>query len=709
MHNKTLHTLLGVSTILVTAAAAQAQTYTEPYRPQYHFTPAQNWMNDPNGLVYANGVFHLFFQYNPSSNNDGNLSWGHATSPDLLHWTQQPVALTYEQNAAGVTTQEFFSGSAVYDSNNTSGFGTATNPPLVAIYASEYPVDQIRPNGQVIRAGTQAQSIAYSTDGGTTWTQYAGDPVIPNPPSPYEAQYTNFRDPKVFWYQPEKKWVMVATLAAIHKLVLYSSRNLVNWTFMSTFGPYNATNGAWECPDLFELPVDGNTANEKWVMMVGVNPGSVTAGSGTQYFVGDFDGHKFTADADQIYNRKPPAGSTIYQNFEDPSFSAIGWTATGDFAGAGPVKGSLSGQQEVSGYLGKRLVNTFLDGDASEGTITSPAFTITQPYIDFMIGGGYWPYNAVVAGTSSDTEVGANLLVGGKVVQNATGSNTETVEWRNWDVSGYIGKKAQIQLVDHNQGGFGHLDFDEVAFSATPKVEANWVDFGPDFYAANSWNNVPNGARVLTAWMNNWYYAGGIPVSPWRGADTIPRELSLTAIDGKATLTQQPVTTLPSIEGASLYTVTSPIPVSGLKRLPLGSAGAQTADITVTFQPGTAGQFGLHVHTGSNGDDTIVGYDSKTRSVFVDRTSSGQTTFSSVFPGRYSAPLAPDANGLIKLRILVDWSSVEVFAGDDGQAQITSQVFPAPSSNGVSLYATGGTAIVQSMTLKPVNSVWTSN
>lgn len=708
MRLKTRMSLLLGSSLILTASHTFAQTYTEPFRPQYHYSPVQTWMNDPNGLVYYNGLYHLFYQNNPLSNNDGNLSWGHATSPDLLHWTQLPVALMFETNSSNVVTQQFFSGSAVVDVNNTSGLGTPGHPAMVAMYTSQYPVDQVRPNGKVIRAGTQAQSIAYSLDEGTTWTQYAGDPVIAAPPGQYQDQYTNFRDPKVFWYAPEKKWVVVTSLATLHTLALFSSKDLIHWTFMSTFGPYNATNGAWECPDLFELPVDGDTGNEKWVLMLGVNPGSITAGSGTQYFVGSFNGKTFTPDAGQIYAHLPPAPGTTFQNFDkiSASYKSLGWTVTGDFVGTGPAPGTLAGQQTVSGYEGAGLVNTFIDGDASVGTITSPAFSITKPYINFLIGGGYWPYNAAVYGTPADTEVGVNLLIGGKVVATATGSYTETLEWRNWDVSGYIGKSAKIEIVDHNQGGYGHIDFDDIVFSDTPQQEANWVDFGPDFYAASTWNGLAANTQISIGWMNNWNYSGGIPTSPWRGADSIPRELSLQTINGRISLIQQPVSTLPAIEDPAIYTLSSHS-LSSTLTLPLSASQGQTADISAQFLAGSASQFGLQVHTGTNGDQTIIGYDTKAQTLYLDRTQSGQTGFSTAFPGRYTAPLTPGANGEVNLRILIDWSSVEVF-GQNGQVLLTAQVFPAPTSNGINLFATGGTALVESLSVKPVNSVWSS-
>ena len=251
-------------------AAQAATTYQELFRPQFHFTPAQNWMNDPNGLVYDNGEYHLFYQYNPFGNTWGNMSWGHAVSKDLVHWTQLPVAIPAEGD------ELIFSGSAVVDKDNTAGFGAGA---MVAIYTSA------RPN-------SQAQSLAYSLDHGRTWTKYAGNPVL-------DIGSAEFRDPKVFWYAAGHKWVMAVSKAQEHKIALYSSTNLKTWTHMSDFGPANDTNGAWECPDLFPLQLDGGQT--KWVLVVNINPGGIAGGSGTQYFVGDFDGTTFTAE-----NRRMP-------------------------------------------------------------------------------------------------------------------------------------------------------------------------------------------------------------------------------------------------------------------------------------------------------------------------------------------------------------------------------------------------------------------
>lgn len=250
----------------------------EKFRPAIHYTADRNWLNDPNGLVYYKGLYHLFYQYNPRGNVWGNMSWGHASSPDLSAWTEQPLAI------AGDANEDIFSGSIVADTANTSGFGSARTPPLVAIYTSAF-------TDRSSFAGLQAQSLAFSLDEGRTWTKHEGNPVL-NRHSP------DFRDPKVFRYSgpTEGYWVMVAVEALDHKVVLYRSTDLKDWSYLSSFGPANATDGVWECPDLFPLALDGDTVKPKWVLIVNLNPGGVAGGSGGQYFVGDFDGTTFTSE-----------------------------------------------------------------------------------------------------------------------------------------------------------------------------------------------------------------------------------------------------------------------------------------------------------------------------------------------------------------------------------------------------------------------------
>ncbi|KAJ0424064.1 glycosyl hydrolase [Aspergillus carlsbadensis] len=244
-------------------------------------------MNDPNGLLHVNGTYHMFYQYNPAGTTWGNISWGHAASEDLTHWEHQPVALL-ARGFPDKVTEMFFSGGAVVDERNTSGFGGvggADAAPLVAIYTSYYLTNETLPSGKKVRENQQSQSIAYSLDQGQTWTTYdEANPVILEPPTAYKDQYQEFRDPNVFWLEPTGKWL------------------LVNWSVASEFGPYNAVGGVWECPSFFPLPVDGDELNVKWVAIIGLNPGGPpgTVGSGNQYILGDFNGTVFTPEQDSI-------------------------------------------------------------------------------------------------------------------------------------------------------------------------------------------------------------------------------------------------------------------------------------------------------------------------------------------------------------------------------------------------------------------------
>jgi fructan beta-fructosidase len=245
----------------------------ETFRPAFHYSPARNWMNDPNGLVWYDGEYHLFYQYNPLGADWGNMSWGHAVSPDLQTWEELPVAIPFSDS------EQVFSGSIVVDGENTSGFGSADERALVALYTSVYE-----------DTGRQAQSLAYSTDRGRTWTRHDDNPVL-------DTGESDFRDPKVFWYAEGGYWVMVVVLAAEHIVQLYRSDDLIGWEHLSDFATGNDADGLWECPDLFELPVDGGgSERSRWVLVLSVNPGAPAGGSGTRYFVGDFDGKFFVPD-----------------------------------------------------------------------------------------------------------------------------------------------------------------------------------------------------------------------------------------------------------------------------------------------------------------------------------------------------------------------------------------------------------------------------
>lgn len=302
----------------------------EPFRPVYHFTPSFGWMNDPNGMVYKDGVYHLFYQYNPYGSMWGNMHWGHTVSRDLVNWEQQPVAL--ERDTMG----HIFSGSSVVDKNNTAGFGEGA---IVAFYTSAS--DK---NGQI-------QCLAYSTDNGKSFTKYQNNPIL----TPFDG-LRDFRDPKVFWYEPQKKWVMI--VSADKEMRFYSSSDLKDWTYMSCFGEgYGIQPNQFECPDFFELPVDGNPDKKKWVMIVNVNPGCMFGGSATEYFVGDFDGTKFTCDTPKEYTKwmdwgKDHYATVTFSNTGDRVI-AMPWMSNWQYANIVPTKQFRSAQglpRELSLY-----------------------------------------------------------------------------------------------------------------------------------------------------------------------------------------------------------------------------------------------------------------------------------------------------------------------------------------------------------------------
>ncbi len=256
---------------LPTAAQAPGAAYDEPYRPQIHFSPRRNWTNDPNGLVFFKGEYHLFFQYNPFGDRWGHMSWGHAVSRDLLHWHELPVAIP-EQDGVMI-----FTGSVVVDRENRSGLCSPHTECLAAVYTGSREPPQVH---------RQTQNVAVSRDNGRTWTPFAGNPVL-------DLQMGDFRDPSVSWNEQTHQWVMAVSLPKEHKVQFYASADLKQWTHLSDFGPLGDAAGDWECPDLLRVPsADGGQS--LWALKVGLNPGAPQGGSGEQYFLGSFDGKTFS-------------------------------------------------------------------------------------------------------------------------------------------------------------------------------------------------------------------------------------------------------------------------------------------------------------------------------------------------------------------------------------------------------------------------------
>jgi fructan beta-fructosidase len=466
--------------------------YDEVFRPQFHYSPPCRWMNDPNGLVYHDGEYHLFYQFHPDGLTWGPMHWGHAVSTDLVHWQTLPIALFPDEHGT------IFSGSVVIDHNNTAGFGEDA---LVAVYSYH----------------TQTQGIAYSTDNGRTWAKYEGNPVI-------DALAPDFRDPKVFWHEASQRWV--APITAGRAVQFFVSENLRDWEFASRFTGGHVT-AIWEVPDLFPLEINGET---KWVLLVSVSRLAPAAGSGIQYFIGDFDDTTFTSD---------------------------------------------------------------------------------HP------------------------------------------------------------------------------------------TEVLWLDYGPDNYAGTTWNNAPQDQRIYIGWMNNWLYAEHLPTTPWRGATTLPRELSLAETPAGIRLVQQPVAAFQALREPlgtwDNITLTDPVP--------LDSVRGRTFEIIAEFEVGDAERVGIEVHQGDETDGTRILFNSRFNQLVMSRADhAGGNLIHDEFNPAFGAPITLENNAL-KLHIFVDEASVEVFA-DDGSIVITGQTFADPAADRVSLFAENGEAIVRHLEVYALRSVW---
>ncbi|KAL2784258.1 glycosyl hydrolase [Aspergillus keveii] len=389
----------------------------------------------------------------------------------------------------------------------------------------------------------------------------------------------------------------------------------------------------------------------------------------------------------------PPTGGAGLWDFNGTAtYESRGWTASGDLVGKSPAQGTLTGQNVVSGNRGN-LVNTFYNGDATTGTLTSPSFTITKKNINFLIGGGNAPGVQCI-----------NLKVGGQVVRTATGSDSEQLQPKSWDVTQFVGSSAVIEIVDSSTGGWGHILVDEISFSdesAEPRG-TNWMDWGPDYYAAAPFNGLPAAERTNIAWMNNWQYATRIPSSPWRSMLSIPRKLSLKTIKGWPTLIQQPVANWADLQTGTYSDALATV-AEGTRFVPLSG---KSLDITVAFSDRTAGSFGFLLRaTSDQAQQTRIGCDFGTKRIFVDRTKSGNVGFDGTFSNTYYAPLAPGSDGKVTLRILLDSSPVEVFGGV-GEVTLSAQIFPQDTGVDARLFSTGGSTSNVAIDAKVLGSIY---
>ena len=420
-------------------------TNREKFRPLYHHTPAYGWMNDPNGMFYLDGTWHLYFQHNPYGSTWGNMTWGHSTSTDLVHWQYEGTPILPDAHGT------IFSGSCVIDTDNTAGFGAGA---VVAFYTSA----KSTPWGD-----SQSQSLAYSTDGGRTFTKYAGNPVL-------TSTKPDFRDPKVFWYAPSKHWVMI--LAGGQEMEIYSSTDLKQWKYESSFGlRQGAHGGVWECPDLVELPVEG-TREKRWVLICNINPGGPFGGNAAQYFVGTFDGRKFTNDSPTQTKwmdwGKDHYATVTFSNAPDGRVVALGWMSnwqyqgvlpTLQYRGANTIARDLSLYREAGELLLRCAPVPEMEAARAE-TRNFPSFRVSDSYeVSPLLDGNKGAYEVELELKNNGSE---------RIILTLSNSKGERVNM-HYDVA------RQQFVMERSESGLTNFSPDFPAMTVAPVVDTDHV------------------------------------------------------------------------------------------------------------------------------------------------------------------------------------------------------------------------------------------
>ena len=396
---------------------------TDYYRPEYHHTPLYGWMNDANGLVYKDGEYHLYFQYNPYGSKWGNMHWGHSVSKDLVHWQHLDPAIARD------TLGHIFSGSTVIDKNNSAGYGKDA---MIAFYTSAS--DE---HGQI-------QCMAYSNDNGRTYTKYENNPIL----TPFDG-LKDFRDPKVFWYEPAQKWYMI--VSADKNMRFYSSTDLKQWEYLSQFGEgYGVQPNQFECPDFIQLPVDGNKDNMKWVMIVNINPGCPFGGSATEYFIGDFDGKEFKCDTDKSVTKwldfgKDHYATVCFSNTGD-RIIAVPWMSNWQYANVTPIR-----QYRGANALPRELSLYTKDGEiymAANVVKETEALRKSTRSIESLSVEGETVIDSITDGQNSGVELEMDIVPGkaqtvGFDIMNAKGEKTGI----------YLDLKSGRAVMDRTESG----------------------------------------------------------------------------------------------------------------------------------------------------------------------------------------------------------------------------------------------------------------
>ena len=628
-----------------------------PYVPQFHFSWPSAAVGDPAGALRYGGNYHLF-------------TWDHAASADLLHWQGLgwPLGDTPEDSG-------YWTGSVVVDINNTSGFGSIANPPMVAVYT-------IHNN----TTGKETIGISYSTNH-RDFAQYAGNPVI-------ATDDQIFRDPDVFWHEPTRRWILLVARSEAKQIQFYSSPDLKTWTHLSDFAATGARNEIWEVPGLAELPIRGMGNQSKWLLHVGAGTDKV------QYWVGGFDGVRFTVDEATRSYLEDGTGidGEVFADFESESYPGAGWTVSGSAFGNEPAPRWWG--QPAQGHLGQRMASSYVDGDWHVGsTLTSPEFTITRNCINFLVGGGNHPGETCV-----------NLIVGGNVVRTATGDDSDVMRWAGWNVAAFKGQPARIQVVDNYGGFWGRIYVDHINFSDVlvdhRREHAKWVELSPDFFApkfVRDYDGTETDVKWL-GWIGSWKYEANRPVPDnWgKGAESIFRKLQLVPSARGYELAQEPVVEMQWLRGPAVTAL--PRRVTDTAPFTEFQPATNTYEIEAVFAlAGNDANFGLNLCVGGS-QRVTVGFDASTSNLYLDRRSSGYVSLDPSFPRVVGVPYRPPGDQL-KLRIFVDQCSIEIFA-DDGRQVLTSQIYPDPSGTGIELFSYGAPTTLTSFRAWPLASIW---
>ncbi len=630
--------------------------YQEKYRPQFHFSPAKGWIGDPDGLVYTDGKFHLYW-------------WGHAVSEDLVHWQELPYPMK-----GGDGKFSYFSGSVVVDRKNTGGFGEDS---MIAFYTKHFPGDSI----------PETQAISVSNDNGLSYHYYAQNPVL-------DINKIFFRDPQIFWHGLDQKWKMVVSLPDVQQIHIYESNNLKQWNFCSSFGDLGAKNSFWECPDLFELPVFGNEGIRKWVMLIGRGPNRV------QYFVGDFDGKTFTPDEKIMDYLKNGIGlnGVVYDDFEGNVWN--NWQIEGE-----AFKNQAASTKAVD-YLGESYLGDLSQGNAV-GKVISKPFTITHNAINFLVAGGKRPDSLCM-----------HLVVDGEIRRTVTGDQSNVFKWNGWDVSDLVGKKAHLVVVDAiSDSTHGAIAIDHILFSnelMNHQLEhALWLDYGNDYYATRTWRNYDEphtfGNTVFAiGWMGNWDYSRWAPTSWGKGFQSLPRVMALKQHPTGYRIVQQPIPQLKQLR-RPLHSMNGVTIGKDIKIEPFRPT-KNTYEIEVKFKPDDAAVFGFNMLVG-DGRKLALRYDPMTSTLCLDRTNCtdfiSERRFTDAFAKKIYAPSVLN-NGVLKMHIFIDQASVEIFV-NDGSIVFSAVTFPSENQLGIEIFSENGTTEIVSLEAWEIKSIWEQN